>query len=502
MTSPDRAVLGMRRSVGDVVALFVGRLGGLALNLLFLPLYDAALGPGLFGMVALVLSLQAFFLVFDFGFASLLGAEAAQAGDDPVRRAEVAADWRLTARVLPASGLIAGTAAAMLWAVSPGDSRMVSALDLLLVAMMVALMMQTNAGQAVLNARAQYRIGSALSLGGALGRGVAALAAIHLFGPGFTNFVGSQLAVVAVQQGVQSWQLHQILGPAGPWQGRLLPLLERLKPLMAYGLAGALLMQVDKPLVGVFFSLEAAGRWFLAMTYALTPIALLAGPLHQYFFPRLAAALDQPADALRIATLFQMATVLAAAAPSVVLAWHAPLLVSIWLPHAPDASLIASLAQPMVTAAAIGAMGYLPTAYLVASGDRAWLAWLSWTMLPCVAAGLLLAAANESLRGLALVYSLYHVAACLLLWARMLKAFPVSGSRLSLIGNAWLLPMAGCVVPVLALLLLLDRAGVPPIPSLFAASAIGAVAMASVALRWWLRYRRAACPSDNPTGSR
>lgn len=493
MTSTVRAAQGIRRSAGDLVALFLGRLGGLALNLLFLPLYDAALGPDLFGAVALVLSIQAFFLVFDLGFASLLGAESASAGEDPFLRAEVAADWQLTERILPATGLTAGTAAALLWAVISDGTPMVSALDLLLVAMMVALMMQANAGQAVLNARALYRFGSALSLCGALGRGTAALAAIQLFGPDFTIFVASQLAVVAVQQGVQSWKLRQTLGPPGPRHGRLGPLLARLRPLMAYGLAGALLMQVDKPLVGFFFSLEAAGRWFLAMTYALTPVALLAGPLHQYFFPRLVANLDQPADALRIAMLFQLATVLAAAAPSAVLAWHAPLLVAIWLPHAADSALIAALAQPMVAAAAIGAMGYLPTAYLVASGDRAWLAGLAWGLLSCVVAGLLLAASNQTLRGLALVYSLYHIAGCLLLWARMLKTFPVAGRR-ALVGKAWLLPMAGSLLPVLCLLLLLDLAGVSAVVSLIAASAVGALAMGSIAFGWWLRYRRAAIP--------
>lgn len=502
MTSTDRAAQGIGRSAGDLVALLVGRLGGLALNLLFLPLYDAALGPDLFGAVALVLSIQAFFLVFDFGFASLLGAEAARAGNDPSMRAEVAADWRLTERILPATGLTAGMAAAFLWAVIPGGTPMVSPLDLLLVAMLVALMMQANAGQAVLNARALYRFGSALSLCAALGRGTAAVMAIQLFGPDFTVFVASQLAVVAVQQGVLSWKLRQNLGSAGPRHGRLRPLLARLRPLMAYGLAGGLLMQVDKPLVGVLFSLEAAGRWFLAMTYALTPVALLAGPLHQYFYPRLAAALGQSANALETARLFQLATVLAAAAPSAVLAWHAPLLVSIWFPHATDAAAIAALAQPMVAAAAIGAMGYLPTAYLVASGDRAWLAGLSWAMLVCVVAGLLLAAANQNLLGLALVYSLYNVAGCLFLWARMLGTFPAPGSRRALVGKAWLLPMAGCIVPVLSLLLLLDLRGVPAVVSLFAASAAGALAMGSVALGWWLRYRRATFPSDNPTGLR
>lgn len=487
-----------------MAALYVGRLGGLALNLLFLPLYDAALGANLFGAVALVLSVQAFFLVFDFGFASLLGSEAAVAGIDPVQRAAVAADWRLTERILPLAGLLAGAFLAAFWAVRPGArAGLVEPFDLLLVALLVAMLMQTNAGQAVLNARSQYRFGSALSLFGALARGVAALVAIDRFGPDFTVFVGSQVPVVLVQQQLQVWKLRLILGPSGPAAaGRLLSLLQRLKPLMAYGLAGALIMQIDKPLVGFFFSLEAAGRWFLAMTYALTPAALLAGPIHQYFFPRLASALEDPLQALEIGRLFQVATVVVAAAPSAVLAWHAPLLVATWLSHAQDANTIAALARPMVAAAAIGAMGYLPTAFLVASGDRLWLARLSWALLAAVLMGLLLAAQVGSLTGLVLAYCVYHVAGCLLLWRRMLSVWPAPGSLGLLVRQAWLLPLANTLVPTLAALWLLEASGAPPLVSLLASSATGGIAMAFVASRWWLRYRRAIVPPTVPQGPR
>lgn len=498
MTASYKTANGPRGTVGDIAALFVGRLGGLALTFVFLPLYDAAMGPEIFGAVALVLSTQAFFLVFDFGFAPLLGNEAAKAGDDPIALASVAADWRLAERLLLAAGLFAGLMLGLLWVLWPAGRNVAGPYGLPLVALLVAILMLANASQAVLNARGRYRFSSVVALGGTLGRGLAALAAFSLFRPSFTIFVASQLLAVLLQQAVLSAQLRQVLGPPASRRGRFRPMLARLKPLMAYGLGGALLMQIDKPLVGSLFSVEAAGRWFLAMTYALTPVALLAGPLHQYFSPRLAAALNSPSDVIRIGRQFQVATVVAAAAPSAVLAWHAPLIISIWLPHAADATMIAGLAQSMVAAVAVGAMGYLPTAYLIASGDRAWLARLAWGLLGLVIAGLLVMSLRDGMAGLALVYSIYHVAGCLLLWRRMLRSWPARGQRWALIGEAWLYPLVGTALPTLAVLAALDHLSVDPWLATLAASSAGGLAMAAVAICWWLRYPRRPLLADIP----
>ena len=471
-----------------MAALFAGRLGGVALNLLFLPLYDQRLGPQLFGAVALVLSLQAFFLVFDFGFATLLGAEAAHARTRRDAMPEVAADWRLTERLLPLTGLVTGGLAALLLWAAGGTAGVFRPVDLLLTALLVTGMIQLNAGQAVLNACHRYKAGSFLSLAGTLGRGIAALAMLELMGAGFTVFLVSQIAVILVQMLAQSWIVRAELGKIADLRGRSLPLWLRLRPLMAYGLAGALLMQIDKPLAGFAFSLEAAGRWYLATTYALTPIAMLAGPLNQYFFPQVVARLSAPVALLQVGRMFQFSTVLLAAAPSVVLAWHAPLLVSLWLPHAAETAQIAALARPMVLAAAFGAMGYLPTAYLVGSGDRAWIAGLSWAMLLAVGAGLLLAARLEKLAGFAIVYSIYHVAGCLLLWRRMLRSWPSPAKRRALIWQCWIAPLALTVLPTAAALALLAASGLPGVAQIFAASATGGAAMLLVAWRWWLRY--------------
>ncbi|MBS3960982.1 MAG: oligosaccharide flippase family protein [Sandarakinorhabdus sp.] len=343
-----------------------------------------------------------------------------------------------------------------------------------------------NAGQAALIADGRIRLASGLQVGGAIIRSVAALLAIHLLDPGLQSFLLGQLVIVAMHVLLLDAVLRRILGRPlshSAEDGGFFGLWRRVRMLMAYGLAGALVMQIDKPLVAHFFSLELAGRWFLVVTYSLTPIALLAGPLHQYFWPRVVQAKDNPSVLLEISRHFQVATVLAVTAPCMFLAWMAPEIVSLWLGHAPDSDLVASLAAPLVLAAGFGAMGYLPTAFLIGTGRRRFAAILSWFMLLLVTAGLAVAGYAGSIHGFLLVYCLFHVVGCLVQWFWMLRHSNRRAWHPLLIGS-WLLPLLLILFPYSMLMLVIAQADLGLLARLSAGIVAGAAVTAVIG--WWL----------------
>lgn len=61
-------------------------------------------------------------------------------------------------------------------------------------------------------------------------------------------------------------------------------------------------------------------------------------------------------------------------------------------------------------------------------------------------------------------------------------------------------PLVGAVLPTLMVVAAQDHLGVDPLPAKLAASAAGGLAMAMVAMRWWLRYRREPLLSDTLAG--
>nr|WP_255696832.1 oligosaccharide flippase family protein [Sandaracinobacteroides sayramensis] len=458
------------------------------LNLLFLPLYDHLLGPAAFGAVAMVLAFQSFFLVFDFGLAILLGTDVAAAGQDRITRSRCAAQWRCMLALALGAGLAAAVLLFMAGQFFALDGFRPA--DLSTTALLIAGAIAANAGQAALIADHAARAASSLQFAGALLRGLFAWLVLQFVAPGISGFLLSQLLVLAMHLLLLDRLLLRRLGPAasGFWRpAEIHRLWERARPLIAYSLAGAMAMQIDKPLVAAFFSLEIAGRWFLAVTYALTPIALLAGPLHQFFYPRLVQAAHDPEAALGLGRLFQAATVLAVTAPGLVLATEAPLLIRLWLPHAEDSRTIAAMAMPIVAATTVGAMGYLPTAWLVGTGDRAWIARLSWLLLLLLLTGLLLAGAEGSMPSFVAAYCAFHLLGCGLLWRRMLRNWPAARSR-SLLFDCWLLPAILLSAALGLILWALQAMNLPDPARLFVLAAAGGGLTLPVAWRLWLRY--------------
>lgn len=409
----------------DLGALFAGRIGGILVTLLFIPRYHLLLGGAAFGAVSIVLSLQAFFLVSDLGLATLISRDTAIARGDPDALSRVVWMRRRAEAILAAIALAIAAAALLPPAVagalvpwSWGDGATVA-----LIALLIMALIATNIVQLSLNALGAYQAGAATAVAGAVVRGVATVAVLTLE-PTLAAFLQVQVVVAVLHLVAVRWYLERQCGPLCRHEplvdrGAIADLLRRCVPLTVYTLAAAAAVNLDKTIVSGFISLETAGSYFLATTYALVPVAVLSGPVNSYFAPRVAHA-RHAGDAVaerRVALLFQTVLMCVVIGPSLSLGLQAPEWLRLWLHDAPAG--VIALAPILLAGGALSATGYYPTTYLIAAGDNGYLARLSLACSAAVLAAAFFFAARADLVGFAWSYFAFYAAGFAGLWMRM-----------------------------------------------------------------------------------
>ncbi|UVO50928.1 oligosaccharide flippase family protein [Sphingomonas sp. SUN019] len=440
----------------DLFALFAGRIGGILVTLLFIPRYHSLLGGATFGAVSIVLSLQAFFLVSDLGLATLISRDTAVARDDPDaltlvvwtrRRAEatlaaiaaaiaaVALAWPLLGRALFGEALAS-------WALADG-------VNVAMMALLIMALVATNIVQLSLNALGAYQAGAATAVSGAVVRGAATVAVLSAY-PTLTAFLQVQLLVALLHLFGVRWYLEHRCGPVRRREplfqrAAMIDLLRRCIPLTIYTLASAAAVNLDKSIVSAFISLETAGSYFLATTYALVPVAVLSGPISSYFAPRVANArhIGDIGDEQRVALTFQLMLICAVVGPSLSLGFQMADWLRLWLHDASSIARVMEVAPILLAGGALSATGYYPTTYLIAAGDNGYLARLSLACSIAVLATATFFAARDDLVGFAWSYFAFYAAGFVGLWVR-LGAITGWNRLASFLARAYALP-AGAI---------------------------------------------------------
>lgn len=415
----------------DIAALFAGRIGGIFVTLLFLPRYHALLGGDTFGAVSIVMSLQAFFLVSDLGLATLISREMAIArgNDDALGRAiwmrrRAEALLAMIALGIGAVGLTWPFMSLIVGARLPSWS-FASAIDIAMIAPLIMALVAINIVQLSLNALGAYRSSAATAVLGAIARGIATVAVLMVF-PTLTAFLVAQLVLALVHLAVVRWLLERRCAPVR-WRERLFDgtaiadLLHRCIPLTVYTLASAAAVNLDKTIISGFISLETAGSYFLATTYALVPVAVLSGPINSYFAPRVAHA-RHAGDRIgedRLAMLFQTTLMCAVIGPSLSLGMQVGDWLPLWLHDGSGLDRVTAVAPILLAGGALSATGYYPTTRLIAGGDNGYLARLSSGCGIAVLALAAVFASRSDLMGVAWSYFAFYAAGFCGLWLRL-----------------------------------------------------------------------------------
>jgi len=410
------------RSIGqkslDLLFLFVSKAGGVLVVLFFMPLFYRLLGVEQFGVVAVILSLQAFLVMLDLGMSTLVGRDIAAFGRSSEDSTKV---WHNAEIVLSIFYLVILVVAAA-WGGLESPAGL-SGYATAAVAILFWLMILQNIGQVVLLATKSYKAASMIQLVGVLFRSIVTMLALQYIAATLEVFILSQLVAMFFQMLVTRRVCARGLATLVHAKFDIVgckKLLKRGKPLVVFGLAGAAAMQLDKPIIASLISSTEVATYFLAVTFCMTPVAILAGPISQYFQPNLISLASQgdQRDIKELLSYFVVTMMLVTMLPSLVLWIYSKFWIGLWLHDAPGVNQVISYVSILLPGAFIGALGFLPYAILTVQQDYRFQAMISLVMTIFVLLLVIYFANHHNVLAICWVYSLYHVASTAALWAR------------------------------------------------------------------------------------
>ncbi|MBS0307066.1 MAG: hypothetical protein JSR43_17030 [Proteobacteria bacterium] len=433
----------MNNDLHRLAILLFGKVGAVVVGILFLPLYLKAVDAGTFAAIATILALQAFALLVDFGLSTLVARSVATQTRSAhgVRGTAMQAERALVLGY----GIIGGAA---LTALPFAPQLGLSWTSALATWVFCLTSVWQNILHTALMAAERFLVATSLHVCALLIRAVLTLYALGHIEASAGTFVITHALVTTLQALVTR---HVLLRRAPhhetpSWTSSLW-LLRAGGSLLLSALAGASVMQLDKPLAKLGLSATQASAYFLAATLASLPIALLAAPLVQLFQPRITLALAQRqiAPALGHARRFSVMLLLVVAVPTALIWASASWLIEIWLKGNALTPQVAAIAKSLLPAFLLGGLGYLPVMLLLAHGDYRWPALINSILAIVVLASLALASIGGSLKGFALAYLAYFACAATASWWR---ALAVDEIRPVAKAGSWI------AVPSLALLAL------------------------------------------------
>lgn len=422
------ASLAPSRRVLDLAMLYASKSGAVLVGIFILPLFQKLLGPEAFGVVAVILSLQAFLIAMDLGMSAIVGRDIAAADN---LNASLSS-WCHAETVLHCAYAVFLLLALFVGAVLPPTS--LTPLQLVVSLIMFWALSVQNVGQSALLARRCYRQAGVIQTAGVLGRGLFTLLALHFIRPDLDVFVITQTICAVIQLIVtrvyclREFEYKRL--PAirrWPLGAEVRALALRGKPLMLFGLAGASVLQLDKIVVSSFVSPIALAPYYLASALCLTPISVLGAPIAQFFQPKLIRSIASQDSAATNAVLrrFVSALVCVVAIPSAILWLGREDIVSAWVGGQRNADQIAHYLAILLPGVAIGALGHVPYVMLLAKQDFRFQARASTVLTVFTLTATYAAASYGSVEAVCWIYAGYHSLSTIVSWYRCIQLEPL-----------------------------------------------------------------------------
>ena len=366
---------GRSRAVFSIFMLYLGKASGIIVNLIFIPFYSQALGPERFGSVAVILSLQALLMMLDLGMSTLVCRDVAAAEFTPAKLLNqlFCAELGL---VIFYGALSLAVGVLMLAGLTFGVDWPTGLAAVVLFLLLVLQNLHYNA----IIARRSYTIASSLQLIGNLTRAGATAFVLTSVSTTLLAFVVTQAAGAALQAIASRYFCLRELRSDPRWVPSVPPehlwpsireLFLRARPLALVSVSGAAVTQLDKPIISVLISTASVAPYYLAMTYCMVPMSILAGPVAQFFQPLVlnAVSAGESASASRMMQRFTMALLCITLVPSAGLYLLRQPLIGAWLQHGPLVNDTLHYSMILLPGLTIGALGFIPFTLLLATGD-------------------------------------------------------------------------------------------------------------------------------------
>ncbi len=419
---------GKQNALTSLVMLYAGKTSGVLVTLLFIPLYSRELGATQFGIVAVILSMQALLITLDFGLATQVGRELADSNVSAnshlqmLRNAEVAL---LTLYL----ALFAAASVALKISLLGQIRAEVILISLVLFFTMVLQNIYINA----ILARSDYFYASIIQTIGNLCRAAVAATMLVAYSATVEVFVVTQLVVTLFTVSFTRWYCYRQFAKDAELQGLIkrpqikwfqsVALIRQGKSLVIFSIAGAAVMQLDKPIISFFISAASVAPYYLAMSICMVPISILASPIAQYFQPHLIKAITQEdnENALRLINWFTVAIVMLTFLPSSILWLLREWSIELWLGTSKNNLDISNYVGILLPGVALGAIGFLPYTLLLTVKDYKYQGYASSVLTVITLTGAAIAAYFRAIEWVCLIYAIYHGTSTFVIWHRAIQ---------------------------------------------------------------------------------
>jgi O-antigen/teichoic acid export membrane protein len=412
----------IKESIVNLGALFISKVGGVLVVLFFMPLFLKILGVEQFGVVAVILSMQALLMMLDLGTSTLISRDVAIFGKNSVNSFSI---WRNSEVLL--TTFYALVLPFAIFACLLGSFGTLSVFSTVFSVFLFWAMVLQNLSQTVLLSTNSFKTVSVIQLIGGLARAGFTVLLLKKLDATIAIFIIAQLFVAILQLLVTRIicnsifsEIEKIKVSIKEMVENCVNLLKRSKPLLLFGLAGAAVMQLDKPIIATFISAKEVSTYFLAMTFCMVPVGVLAGPVAQYFQPKynLLTSTSNYDKTQEILLQFVSILIFLTVIPSVFLWIYRDSLIHLWINDNQSALQIANYAKILLPSIVVGSLGYIPFTLLTAEQDYRFQAKISLAMTLTTLFLALIFAWKKNIHGVCYVYSIYHILSTCISWSR------------------------------------------------------------------------------------
>ena len=403
-----------------MVMLYAGRVSGVLVAVVFLPMYSRFLGAEQFGAVAVILSLQSLLVMMDLGMSSLISRDFAVA---QVKSPELLASIIIAERCLVYFYVTLFAVALPLALISN-----FSKLGVIIVPSSIILfcfMVLQNLYYSALVASRNYYVASWLQIVGVACRAAATAFVLLKISSTLNAFILTQTLFGGIHFFVTRIFFLKIfryddfrfdnIGLV-----KILTLLKRSKSLALFSIAGAAVTQLDKPIVTAFISATEVAPYFLATTFCIGSISVLAGPVSQFFQPQLLNSIEtvHGSKSDNVIVKFVLALICVTVIPSIFLWTSRDFVIHLWMGNNAKNLMITHYVGILLPGVAIGLLGFVPYSLLIAVKDFKFQARLSVMLTVMTLICVSYCAYMKSIEGVCYVYSIYNVCSTGLSWIR------------------------------------------------------------------------------------
>ncbi len=295
--------MSLRKSIRHTFSLYFGKLGGVAATLIFIPLFRKIFSETDFGWISIVLSLQTIIYVLDFGLATHLSRRASRLAeqlDAKKRFGKILGLAQLSIRLMYL--VISLIFISTYFLFSCNWSVLFSGLVILLLGFQT----EMNLWSQLLLSLKKYEWSSYLQLFATLSRASLSFILVKIFSANVIYFLLGQIVAAYIFQVIAKNVLGQNSIQVEFWwafknfclnlnKKKLrywYALLAKSWPLFLAMAVGALTTQADRLMIATFISPAQAGDYFVALTFAMTPVLIVAQPIFQFFQPYILSTIN------------------------------------------------------------------------------------------------------------------------------------------------------------------------------------------------------------------